>query len=57
MKVHYEGKLEEGDVTFDSSYKRGIPLDFKQGCSQVIRGWDICVGSMKKVSSLPLFFF
>ena len=37
IKAHYEGKLLDG-VVFDSSYKRGKPLDFK--LNQVIRGWQ-----------------
>lgn len=37
VKVHYEGKLLNGDV-FDSSYKRGEPVTF--GLNQVIQGWQ-----------------
>ena len=36
VKVHYEGKLIDGTV-FDSSYKRGEPVDFR--ANQVIKGW------------------
>ena len=35
VKVHYEGKLIDGTV-FDSSYKRGEPVDFR--ANQVIKG-------------------
>ena len=36
VKVHYEGRLIDGTV-FDSSYKRGEPVDFR--ANQVIKGW------------------
>ncbi len=37
VKVHYEGKLVDGQI-FDSSYSRGEPTVF--GVNQVIRGWQ-----------------
>ena len=36
VKVHYEGKTIDGQV-FDSSYKRGEPVDMR--ANQVIPGW------------------
>ena len=36
VKVHYEGKTIDGKV-FDSSYKRGNPIDLR--ANQVIKGW------------------
>lgn len=39
VSVHYTGTLQNGQE-FDSSRKRGKPLDFKLGQGQVIRGWD-----------------
>ena len=39
IKVHYTGKLQDGSV-FDSSVKRGEPIEFTLGIGQVIRGWD-----------------
>ena len=39
VSVHYKGQLTDGTV-FDSSYKRGQPIDFPLGVGQVIPGWD-----------------
>lgn len=51
VKVHYEGKLLNGEV-FDSSYQRGEPVTF--GLNQVISGWQeglqlMSVGSKWKI--------
>ena len=47
IKVHYEGALTNGDV-FDSSYKRGEPIEFPVGNGRVIAGWDESLIDMKK---------
>jgi FKBP-type peptidyl-prolyl cis-trans isomerase len=47
VNVHYTGKFENGNI-FDSSLSRGTPFSFTLNAGQVIRGWDIAVGSMKK---------
>lgn len=39
VAVHYTGMLPEG-TTFDSSYKRGNPIEFPIGMGHVIAGWD-----------------
>lgn len=39
ISVHYEGRLEDGTI-FDSSYKRGQPIEFILGKGHVIKGWD-----------------
>ena len=46
VKVHYSGKLEDG-TEFDSSYKRGQPIEFTLGAGQVIKGWDEGIALMK----------
>lgn len=46
VKVHYTGKLEDGTV-FDSSVKRGDPIEFVLGVGQVIKGWDEGIADMK----------
>lgn len=45
VKVHYTGKLENGDV-FDKSMD-GQPLEFVVGSGQVIPGFDRAVEGMK----------
>ncbi|PKP25162.1 MAG: peptidylprolyl isomerase [Bacteroidetes bacterium HGW-Bacteroidetes-2] len=39
VSVHYEGMFTDGSV-FDSSIKRGNPIDFPIGKGNVIEGWD-----------------
>jgi hypothetical protein len=46
IKMHYEGKLENGTV-FDSSFERGEPLPVTIGVGMVIKGWDQGVPGMK----------
>lgn len=46
IKVHYTGKLEDG-TEFDSSVKRGQPIEFILGVGQVIKGWDEGIALMK----------
>ena len=39
LSVHYSGMLENGNK-FDSSIDKGIPLTFKLGAGQMIKGFD-----------------
>lgn len=55
MLVHYTGFLRNDGTIFDSSLKRGDPLQFKLGVGQVIKGWDqgvqgMCIGEKRKLT-------
>ncbi|KAJ2076959.1 hypothetical protein GGI16_008240 [Coemansia sp. S142-1] len=57
IAVHYEGKLFSNGKVFDSSLKRGDPIEFILGHGHVIKGWDqgllnMCVGE-KRVLKIP----
>jgi len=39
LKVHYNGFLEDGSM-FDSSFERGLPIEFLLGRGMVIPGWE-----------------
>jgi len=47
VKVHYVGRLMNGKV-FDSSVKRGQPIEIPIGVGKVIRGWDEGIMDMTK---------
>lgn len=46
VTVHYTGTLQNG-LEFDSSRKRGTPMEYKFGVQPMIKGWDEGVSSMK----------
>ncbi|MBO6124503.1 MAG: FKBP-type peptidyl-prolyl cis-trans isomerase [Bacteroidaceae bacterium] len=52
VKVNYEGRLVDGTV-FDSSYKRGQPIDFY--ANQVIKGWTEALTMMPVGSKWMLY--
>lgn len=45
VKVHYTGRLLDGTI-FDSSEKRGEPLEFMVGIDNFIPGWTAAVSTM-----------
>ncbi|MFW6254256.1 MAG: peptidylprolyl isomerase [Chitinivibrionales bacterium] len=47
VSVHYKGTLLDGKE-FDSSYKRGKPIQFPVGAGRVIPGWDEGVMMMSR---------
>lgn len=54
VSVHYVGQLRDSGNVFDSSYSRGVPIQFKLGYGHVIEGWDqgimgMCVGEQRKL--------
>eukprot|EP00197_Chlamydomonas_leiostraca_P010506 CAMPEP_0202865264 /NCGR_PEP_ID=MMETSP1391-20130828/5494_1 /ASSEMBLY_ACC=CAM_ASM_000867 /TAXON_ID=1034604 /ORGANISM="Chlamydomonas leiostraca, Strain SAG 11-49" /LENGTH=314 /DNA_ID=CAMNT_0049545085 /DNA_START=114 /DNA_END=1058 /DNA_ORIENTATION=+ len=57
VKVHYTGTLDDGSV-FDTSRKRGTPLEFMVGGGMVIKGFDkavtgLAVGESRKERVAP----
>ena len=47
VTVNYSGVTQSTGIEFDSSYKRGVPADFKIGVGKVIPGWDEGLLTMK----------
>lgn len=57
VKVHYKGTFND-DTEFDSSYKRGEPMEFICGVGMMIPGFDKAVvemkpGEKKKIHLMP----
>jgi hypothetical protein len=48
LSVHYTGLLGEKGKSFDSSLKRGKPIQLTLGAGQVIKGWDIGLEGMRE---------
>ncbi len=51
VKVHYEGTLTDGTI-FDSSYKRGEPIEFQ--LSQLIPAWKEAIPMLKKGGKMEI---
>ena len=47
VSAHYVGVTHEGGETFDASWDRGDPLEFRLGVGMVIQGWDEGIAGMK----------
>lgn len=47
VRVHYEGKLDDGTV-FDESRTGGMKFPFTIGAGDVIKGWDLGVAGMRE---------
>ncbi|XP_061369920.1 peptidyl-prolyl cis-trans isomerase FKBP65-like [Gastrolobium bilobum] len=47
VEVHFRGQVENG-ASLESSYDKGSSFHFKLGQSEVIKGWDEGVATMKK---------
>jgi FKBP-type peptidyl-prolyl cis-trans isomerase 2/predicted Fe-Mo cluster-binding NifX family protein len=46
VKVHYRGFFDDGEV-FESSYERGMPIEFVCGVGQMIKGFDKAVAELE----------
>lgn len=46
VKVHYRGFFDDGEV-FESSYERGMPIEFVCGIGQMISGFDRAVAELE----------
>ena len=46
VQVHYSVSLEDGSLV-DSSYGRGVPLEFTVGAGEVVPGFDSAVAGME----------
>ena len=55
VAVHYHGGLAENGEQFDSSSKRGKPLEFNVGQGRVIKGWDEGLMELTKGSKARLY--
>lgn len=54
VSVHYTGYFVDGKI-FDSSVKRGQPIELNVGVGQVIKGWDEGLQLMKKGDQVRFF--
>ena len=46
VKVHYVGTFDDGEQ-FESSYERGMPIEFICGIGQMIKGFDLAVAELE----------
>ncbi len=53
VTVHFTGSFLEGQI-FDSSYERGVPINFQLGKGEVIPAWDEAIAGMKTGDKVQL---
>ena len=47
VTIHYEGRIADSGVVFDSSYESGDPVTFRVGAGHVIPGLEMAVRTMR----------
>jgi peptidylprolyl isomerase len=47
VSAHYVGVTHDAGATFDASWDRGDPLEFRLGVGMVIQGWDEGIAGMR----------
>jgi len=54
VSVHYLGTLKANGEKFDSSYDRGMPIEFPIGMGRVIPGWEEGIAMLSKGAKAKL---
>lgn len=56
VRIHYNAYFEMNDEPFDSTHLRNKSFEFKLGASEVVRGLDIAVATMRKHEKSQFIF-